>query len=107
MKLNIHLEEADKVKKGKEFYTIKQILRRNFDESMLNDKILIRKDYTMKFEILSYCIFDNIQSVFKCYNFKVFNVGNSEEEVLEYYKKLNGKHCNRKWITVVFKLKEL
>lgn len=107
MILNIPLEEAKKVEKGEAFYTIKQILRCKFRESMLSDKILTRKISDIKFEILSYDIFDNMHDALSYFDFKLFNTGNTQEKVFQHYRKLNGKRSPKKWITVVFKLKEL
>jgi len=107
MILNIPLEEAKKVEKGKSFYTIKQILRSKFKESMLKDKILIRKDSDITFEIISYNIFDNMHDALEYFDFNLFNVGNTKDKVFHYYRGINGKRSSKKWITVVFKLKEL
>ena len=107
MTLNIPLKDANKVKKGEPFYTIKHILKRNFKEQMLADKILTRKDSSMQFKILSYEIFDNMHDAFKCFDFKLFNAGNTQEEVFRYYRNLNGNRSPKKWVTIVFYLKEL
>lgn len=106
MILNIPLAEANKVKDGEAFYTIKQVLKKKFRESKLTDKILTRKDSEISFEILSYSLFDNMHDALDSFDFKLFNVGNTKEDVLKYYRNLNGTRSPKKWKTIVFKLKK-
>lgn len=107
MILNISPVEASKVKKGDSFYTIKQILKSKFSESKLNTNLLTRKDSEVSFEILSYNVFNDIHEALNNIDYRLFNVGDNKEEVFKYYRSLNGKRSSKKWITIVFELKEI
>jgi len=108
MTLNIPLVESSKVKPGAEFYIIKPILKKKWDKSKIKSKIIKQKGADKEFRILQYSVFENVNTVFDFFDYKLFRVGKTKDDVIKYYRKLYGNSfLKQDWIILVLKLKSL
>ena len=108
MVLNIPYIETSKSKDGSPFYTIRPILKRNWDTSKISNKTIKQRDKNKYYKILNYSVFENLDTLFDFYDYKLFNVGKTKEDVIKYYRKLYGKQLiSKKRFFVVFRLRIL